>query len=123
MKLHEAIKHMEEGKKVRLPYWNKDKYVCVNEKNCIVDHEGQITMIYGILSDEWELVEDKPKFERMEAPQVFKDLYKVVNDVMKLPFEDDIILQFIKNNDYEYSLDSLQHLLNAMNNLYNLDNK
>jgi hypothetical protein len=45
----------------------------------------------------------------------------VVNEILSLRFEEDIILQFIKDNDYEYPLVDLKHLLEVLNNIYNLD--
>lgn len=123
MKLHEAVELIEQGKKVRLPWWGEKRYVHANEKNCIVDQEGQAAMIYGALCDDWELVEEPVEVEKMEAPQIFKDLYKVVNEILLLRFEEDIILQFIKDNDYEYPLVDLKHLLEALNNIYNLDDE
>ena len=118
MKLHEAIQMIEQGKKMRLPWWGPERYVCVDNKNCIVDQNGQAALIYGALCDDWE---EFKEMKKEEAPQVFKDLYRIVNEILDLRFEEDIILQFIRDNDYDYPLVDLQRLLIAVNNVYNLE--
>lgn len=54
MKTWEAIKALEEGKKVRKVYWDKDEYIMADEYGNIVYCDGQPYVIV-YLKDNWEL--------------------------------------------------------------------
>lgn len=55
MKTFEAVKALEEGKKVRKVYWSEDKYVMADEYGNMVDEEGKPFRI-EYLQDNWELL-------------------------------------------------------------------
>lgn len=54
MKLWEAMKLLEEGKKVRRVYWDEDEYITTDEYGNIVYCDGR-PYVNAYLSDNWEL--------------------------------------------------------------------
>jgi hypothetical protein len=56
MKFWEAMRYLEEGKKVRKVGWNEKDYICLNE-NEIVDEDGDLYSSVSIC-EEWELYEE-----------------------------------------------------------------
>lgn len=57
MKLWEAIKLLEEGKKVRMVDWKKDWYLCLDKQGFIVDEEGYCPTL-NINCQEWEIYKE-----------------------------------------------------------------
>lgn len=57
MKLWEAIKLLEEGKKIRMINWEKDWYLCLDKQGYIVDEEGYSPTI-NINWQEWEIYKE-----------------------------------------------------------------
>ena len=56
MKFWEAMKALEEGKKVRKKDWDEWKYLHLNDSNCIINEVGMyvcINLIY--INDDWEI--------------------------------------------------------------------
>ena len=58
MKFWEAMKAVEEGKKVRVVTWTKDLYVCLDKDRHVVNQNNQkCDLLYEIGDEEWELSE------------------------------------------------------------------
>ena len=117
MKFHEAMKKIQRGGKVRRNNWINGCYLHLNEDNEIVDEQNRAYYFTNITDDWEEIIED----DREEVMQVYKDLYRVVNEAYNVHIYDDIILKFITQNDYRYMIDELKVLLDMMNNVYKLD--
>lgn len=60
MKFHEAMKELEDGKKIRLFHWDKYEYIYINSQNYVVD---EVSKSYEIdrVWDNWELYEEPVK--------------------------------------------------------------
>lgn len=61
----EALKALEEGKKVRKHFWNKEYYLYVGDENKIYNNAGRQ---FGIaeLADYWELFEERTPLSEEE---------------------------------------------------------
>lgn len=55
MKTWEAVRALEEGKRVRKVYWNEDKYILADEYGNVIDEEGK-PYVVEYLNDNWELL-------------------------------------------------------------------
>ena len=53
MKFSEAMKLLEEGKKVRLVGWNKGEYIYLDEFGCLLNDDGSDYEPY-VITEEWE---------------------------------------------------------------------
>lgn len=122
MKLYEAIEKMYEGEKIRRKDWYENCYIYLNNDDVIVDERENKFYITNVGGD-WEVVEEVEMVEegRKETLEVFKELYRTVNEIQDLHIYDNIILKFIEQNDYRYVIDELKVLLDMMNNVYKLD--
>ena len=116
MKLYEAMEKMYEGEKIRRKDWYENCYIYLNNDDVIVDERENKFYITNVGGD-WEVVKEG----RKETLKVFKELYRVVNEIQDLNIHDNIIIKYIKNNDYRYMIDELKVLLDMMNNVYKLD--
>ena len=56
MEMWEALKFMQEGKKVRRKIWAKDEYLILDSYKDIVDNYGTLFRI-DCLHHDWEIVE------------------------------------------------------------------
>lgn len=90
MKTWEALKALEEGKKVRLKYWGCDRYIYKTEDGTILDNTEDIVFITlgtEIKDDNWEeygwnQTEEKTKIVRqMRCPYCFTYSCREVTDV------------------------------------------
>ena len=121
MKLYEAMEKMYEGEKIRRKDWYERCYIYLNNDDVIVDERENKFYITNVGGD-WEVVEEvKMTEEREDTLEVFKELYRAVNEIQDLHIYDNIILKFIEQNDYRYVIDELKVLLDMMNNVYKLD--
>ena len=121
MKLYEAMEKMYEGEKIRRKDWYERCYIYLNNDDVIVDERENKFYITNVGGD-WEVVEEvEMAEERKDTLEVFKELYKAVNEIQDLHIYDNIILKFIEQNDYRYVIDELKVLLDMMNNVYKLD--
>ena len=122
MKLYEAMEKMYEGEKIRRKDWYENCYIYLNNDDVIVDERENKFYITNVGGD-WEVVEEVEMIEegRKDALEVFKELYRTVNEIQDLHIYDNIILKFIEQNDYRYVIDELKVLLDMMNNVYKLD--
>ena len=57
MKMAEAVLYLEQGKKIRKVYWEKEKYIRLSSCWIIVDHKGNNTPTPIDLRDIWEIKE------------------------------------------------------------------
>lgn len=48
MKFWEAMKLLEEGRKVRLDIWCKEEYIMLDDEKEIVDERGYMFDLYGV---------------------------------------------------------------------------
>ena len=122
MRCWQAIKALEEGKKVRRKEWGQEAYIEWRNQdisNVITDEEGQpyeLGILYCTDDNEWELYDD-----RKDCPKVFKDLWKVFqatqndNIVAVEKFWADVPFSFITLHQ------EMERLLNEMNQDYKLD--
>ena len=122
MRLYEAMEKMYEGEKIRRKDWYENCYIYLNNDDVIVDERENKFYITNVGGD-WEVVEEVEMIEegREDTLEVFKELYKAVNEIQDLHIYDNIILKFIEQNDYRYVIDELKVLLDMMNNVYKLD--
>ena len=122
MRLYEAMEKMYEGEKIRRKDWYENCYIYLNNDDIIVDERENKFYITNVGGD-WEVVEEVEMIEegREDTLEVFKELYKAVNEIQDLHIYDNIILKFIEQNDYRYVIDELKVLLDMMNNVYKLD--
>lgn len=94
MKFWEAMKAMEEGKKVRNKDWMEEFYICLNEDNDILDERDAVCDLnfIGEKGSEWEIYDD-----RKPAPAILKtlanDLSCNSSDIcMRLSFDEQVEL-------------------------------
>ena len=94
MNFWEAIKSLEEGKKVRRSYWEEDSYIYIDSDNNLRDNYGGLPNLYYIPDDDddWEIYKD-----RKPAPTILKtlanDLSCNSSDIcMKLSFDEQLEL-------------------------------
>ena len=80
MKFWEAMKAMEEGKKVRNEEWTKDQYLYLSTSNEILDEKGQDVGInyIGIAGSNWEIYDDRKEV----YTNFYKDMYVAIADLM-----------------------------------------
>lgn len=120
MKLWEAMKALEEGKKVRSSNWDKNEYVVMDPytKRFVYGSDGRIAHIYTAYFD-WELYD-----ERKPADELTKDLYDIVYNMLKaddISYDEYLETIDAKDHDNTYYLYNLYHQLRNMNKLYKLD--
>ena len=58
MKFSEAMKLLEEGKKVRLAEWNKCEYIYLDNEGCLLNDDGSDFEPYKITGDWEEYIEE-----------------------------------------------------------------
>ena len=77
MKFWEAMKAMEEGKKVRAVGWKPEYYIYLNEKFEIRDSDGFFANFHEVihLKMDWEIYEEKK-----EVDSRFKEFYHYLKD-------------------------------------------
>lgn len=91
MKFWEAIKCLEEGKKITRTYWEKDAYIYIDDDNILRDNYNTAQDLYYIPNDndDWEVYEEKK-----EAPCALKklaiDLMQFDSDVNSMVDKEDI---------------------------------
>ena len=68
MKFWEAMKCLEEGKRVRKTSWAENRYLYIDEDGSFYDNREQIPILYTV-GTEWEIYDD-----RKEAPYVLRKL-------------------------------------------------
>jgi hypothetical protein len=73
MKPWEAVKALEEGKKVRIKNWNVNSYIYMNGLD-IYDHNDNkcFTSIVNLLINDWELYEESKRLRDLEVGKLFK---------------------------------------------------
>ena len=113
---------MYEGEKIRRKDWYENCYIYLNNDDVIVDERENKFYITNVGGD-WEVVKvvEEVKERRKDTLEVFKELYRVVNEIQDLHIYDNIIIKYIENNDYRYMIGELKALLDMMNNVYKLD--
>lgn len=93
MKFWEAMKSMEEGKKVRNKNWTKEEYIYLTADNEVFDECGNECILSFIRKgSEWEIYDD-----RKPAPTILKtlanDLSCNSSDIcMRLSFDEQVEL-------------------------------
>lgn len=63
MKFSEAMKLLEEGKKVRLVEWNKGEYIYLDNEGCLLNDNGSDYEPYKITGDWEEYIEETEETE------------------------------------------------------------
>lgn len=94
MKFWEAMKAMEEGKKVRNKDWMEEFYIYLNEDNDILDERDAVCDLnfIGEKGSEWEIYDD-----RKPSPAILKTLandlsYNSSDICMRLSFDEQVEL-------------------------------
>ena len=65
MKFWEAMKLMEEGKKVRRKTWLENEYIYLDEYNIIMDEKDEpLETMHYIGQNDWEIYEPKKRSKR-----------------------------------------------------------
>lgn len=116
MKFWEAMKAMEEGKKVRNEKWTKDQYLYLSISNEILDEKGRDVGInyIGIAGSNWEIYEEKKPVD----PK-FKELYQYLKE--ENGFTNSQYGEFIQDNCMVDHLLALYTQLLEMSKYYKLD--
>lgn len=114
MNFWEAIKALEEGKKVRRSYWEEDNYIYIDSDNVLRDNYDDPQDLYYIPDDDddWIIYEEKKEI----TDDKFKQLYNlVVNEQAYLnrQYED-----FIKEHKLEDHLTDFYRQLLEMQKYY-----
>lgn len=117
MKFWEAMKALEEGKKVRRSYWEKDNYIYIDSDNILRDNYDDPQDLYYIPNDDddWEIYEGKKEI----IDDKFKQLYNlVVNEQIYLDrqYED-----FIRDHKLKDYLTDFYRQLLEMNKYFNFE--
>ena len=117
MNFWEAIKALEEGKKVRRSYWEEDNYIYIDSDNNLRDNYGALPNLYYIPDDDddWEIYEGKKEI----IDDKFKQLYNlVVNEQIYLDrqYED-----FIRDHKLKDYLTDFYRQLLEMHKYYNFE--
>lgn len=118
MKTWEAMKCLEEGKKVRNSEWGENEYVVMDpHTKCFVyGTDGQIAYLYTA-SCEWELYDD-----RKECSECYKELYRAVMKVFDVDEGDDGLFdEFDVDIKERNGLGNIYVILNNLNKVYKLD--
>ena len=115
MKFWEAMKCLEEGKKVRRLGWHEGEYLYIDEKHNICDEYGNYAeLCYIGNKDNWEIYEEKK-----EVDTRFKEFYHYLKD--ENGFTNGQYGEFIYNrNEKDHLLEFYQQLL-EMAKYYKLD--
>ena len=102
MKFWEAMKEMQNGKKVRKADWKEGKYLCLDKEYNIEDEKGHYSKLFCVGDkDDWEIYEEKK-----DTDEKLKQLFQILN-------EDN----WFANNQYgEYIYDN--NLVDHMTSLY-----
>lgn len=112
----EAVKAIEEGKKVRRTYWEKDAYIYIDHDNILRDNYNNPQDLYYIPNDDddWEIYEEK-----REVDERFKEFFHYLKD--EHGFVNNQYSEFIyDNNQEDYLLKFYMQLL-EMEKYYNFD--
>ena len=120
MRFYEAIKALEEGKKVRNYYWGKGEYIYKGEDGRYYSANGiYCGTISGINEESWEIYDD-----RKDVDKSLKELYKILKEVCYGDFNEyDEYLgdeDIPAKNRCDYA-DRLYNQLLEMNRYYKLD--
>ena len=120
MKLWEAMKALEEGKKIRKDNWDLGEYVYKNEYGNYITNEGiYFDIIRGANDNNWEIYND-----RKECLEIFKELYEVLNRAYVVHYNgedyDEYDEYIIESDDTDY-INRLHYQLKEMNKHYKLD--
>ena len=122
MKFWQAMKALEEGKKVRRRNWEHGEYIEWEDcdiNNNVTDEKGivfELSTLYCVDDNEWEIYDD-----RKDCPKVFKDLWKAFqatmnsNIVVVEAFWNEVPFSFITMHQ------EMERLLKEMNDDYKLD--
>ena len=90
MKFWEAMKALEEGKKVRKKDWDEWKYLHLNDSNCIVNEVDMYVCINLIhINDDWEIYnKDFGEFVKGIEEMDLEDLTELLKSY-NIKFEDE----------------------------------
>lgn len=113
MKFWEAVKTMEEGKKVRKVNWEDEAYIYIDENSEIRDNEGFYPALYCI-NEKWEIYEDKK-----EVDPKLKQLFQTLNEDNW--FANNQYSEYIYDNNLVDHMTALYVQLMEMRNFYKLD--
>ena len=114
MKFWEAMKAMEEGKKVRVVNWEPEYYIYLNENFEIRDVDGFFAELYCSQYLEWEILT-----ERKEVDPRFKEFYHYLKD--ENGFANGQYGEFIYERNEEDHLLAFYRQLLEMAKYYKLD--
>ena len=118
MKFWEAMKLLEEGKKVRKTSWAENRYLYIDEDGSFYDNREQIPILYTV-GTEWEIYDD-----RKEVSCNIKELYKAIDKCVETSWIDqDVESGFADEFDSvaDYHLTQLIIALDELNKKYKLD--
>lgn len=116
MNMVEAMEALLIGKKVRRTGWVDNAYI-YEMGGSLYDQNGRVCGFTSSNESEWEVYDD-----RKEAPQAYKDLYKLIdilyNDVDVI---DDVHTQWTDKHGEDDYIIKLYQQLQQMNKEYKLD--
>ena len=112
MKFWEAMKAIEEGKKVKSKYWDSDEFIHIEDGKIIDQLGDEFGVIY--IDDNWEIY-----VEKKEVDARFKEFYHYLKD--ENGFTNGQYGEFIYNrNEKDHLLEFYRQLL-EMAKYYKLD--
>ena len=114
MKFWEAMKYLEEGKKIRKVYWNENEYYYLDDDFVTRNENNNYIVISYEGNEEWEIYEEKK-----DVDPRFKEFYHYLKD--EHGFVNNQYTDYINDhNEPDYLLKFYQQLLD-MAKYYKLD--
>lgn len=126
MNIWEAIKELQEGKRIRQSHYAKGVYLYMDDDGYIRFNDGEKYRFMGGVNlddDEWEIyeeLEEETKYERKEVPNDIKKVYKSVGEFWD-SHSYNSYGEYITESFEENYLLKLWNQLCRMNEYYKLD--
>ena len=114
MKFWEAMKALEEGKKIRKVYWNENEYYYLDDDFVTRNENNNYIVISYEGNEEWEIYEEKK-----DVDPRFKEFYHYLKD--ENGFANEQYGEFVYNNNLEDHLLKFYQQLLEMTKYYKLD--
>ncbi len=128
MNIWEAIKELQEGKRIRESHYAKGVYLYMDDDGYIRFNDGEkYRFMSGVNldDDKWEIyeeLEEEVKYERKEVDEKIKHLFNIIRDLnSRWTQYDDFIESEKCNFDEKNYIEIFFQQLSEMNRYYKLD--